>query len=82
MNKNKRVDMLLNEFKIARTVNEAIDRIFIREVKNDKAISRGPRFYCHLNKLVSNMEKNHLIRCVDTKIGPTNRLEKIWRINE
>ena len=70
---DERVKLLLKEFNIPRTVNEAIDRIWTRECLRGTALARGPKFYNHLNKLPSKMESMGLIE----HIGFSNK-EKIW----
>jgi len=73
-----KVELLLKEFKTPRTMNQAMDRIWTREVGNKKAISRGPRFYTHLNKLPTILEREGLIAEIDKIVGPTGKLEKVW----
>lgn len=79
--KNK-YQLLLCEFKKLSTVNEAMGRIWVREVKSNATLARGPRFYTHLNKLPTMLQKYELIEQVGECVGPTNRVEKIWKITE
>jgi hypothetical protein len=41
-------------------------------------VSRGWKYYVHLNKLTVSLEKEKLINHIDTIIGPTGKKEKLW----
>ncbi len=73
--------LMLKQFKKPRTANEAIQKIFVQDVRKGEEFvvkERGWKFYVHLNKLVAPMERYGLIKVVGEKRGPTNRMEKIW----
>ena len=60
------------------TANEVIDSLFRNDVKSGRIEKRSWKYYVHLNKLFSPMEKSGEIEEVGIKLGPTNRSEKIW----
>ncbi|EQC45061.1 hypothetical protein M899_0561 [Bacteriovorax sp. BSW11_IV] len=64
----------------AATANELIDSFFKKDVRKGyhHAVLRGWRFYVHLNKHYSVLEKRGLIICKGLKLGPTGKMEKIW----
>jgi len=59
-----------------RTANEVIDLIF--KMDWNSGSFEGWKHYVHLNKMFSPMHKKGLIDLVGTKVGPSNRTEKIW----
>ena len=62
-----------------KTANETIDSIYFNDQK--MGIKRdGWKFYVHLNKDFSPLERKGFIKCVGTKTGPTGKSEKIWAI--
>lgn len=61
------------------TANEVIERVFKKDVRNGEAISRGWRFYVHMNKLFAPMKREGLINQVGEK-SVNGRSEKVWRL--
>lgn len=74
-----RRDLLLKQFKKPRTANEAIERIWNTDMKAGVERPRKWLFYTHLNKLPAPMEREGLIVLHGHKVGPSGKLEKIWR---
>ena len=64
------------------TANETIDRIFEDDLTHGlvNAVDRGWKFYVHLNKLFTVMERQGRIKHIGEKIGPTQRKEKVWEL--
>jgi len=64
------------------TANECIDAIFKKDLTAGEVntIDRGWQFYVHLNKQFAPMEKEGRIVHVDSKMGPSKRLEKVWSL--
>jgi len=64
------------------TANECIDIIFKEDLTAGlvNSVDRGWKFYLHLNKLFSSMEKEGVITQKGTKIGPSRREEKVWSL--
>ena len=76
-----RMDLLLKQFRVPRTANEAIEKIYKADVKKGLEFvnkNRSWKFYVHLNKVVAPLAKQGLIVQVDTKVGPSKRKEKVW----
>ena len=74
--KKYRMDLILHHLDKPRTANEVIDRIFCNDLKKGNTFiisGRGWKFYVHLNKFFSPMEKEGKIQC----IGNKDR-EKLW----
>lgn len=71
-----RKKLLLKELVIGKTANEAIQRIFEKDLKKGSSavFERGWKFYVHLNKLFSPLEKEGRIKC----IGDRGWSEKVW----
>lgn len=63
------------------TANECINKLFKSDVRTGKIKEKDWRYYVHLNKLFAPLSRHGQIKEVGTKIGPTNREEKIWAIN-
>jgi len=72
--KNKR--RLLKKLSKPRTANEAIEILYQYDCKWQDF--KGWRYYVHLNKLLSPLERAGKIKQVGLKVGPTKRLEKLW----
>lgn len=64
------------------TANECIDIIFKEDLTSGlvNTVDRGWKFYLHLNKMISPMEKAGLLVQVGTKVGPSQRKEKVWSV--
>jgi hypothetical protein len=60
------------------TVSEIIDCIW-DSITEQERIDVGWRFFVHLNKLFTILEKKNKIVVVGKKQGYMNRTEKIWR---
>ena len=73
--------LILKYLRKPRTANEVIEMIFKSDVRTNKINDRSWKFYVHLNKLFFPMKKDGELKEVGTKIGPTNRTEKIWLKN-
>lgn len=71
--------LILKFLKKPMTANECIQKIFENDIKNDRAKDRSWKFYVHLNKLFAPLNRDGIIEKTGTKIGPTNREEKIWK---
>ena len=63
-----------------RTADEAIKRIYDKDREAGLERPRQWLFYTHLNKLLAPMERDGLIIQTGEKKGPTNRIEKVWRV--
>lgn len=61
------------------TINECIDRVFTNDIKSGKIEDRTWKFYVHLNKLFSPMERKNLVTHVNYRVGPTGKNEKTWK---
>lgn len=61
------------------TINECIDKMFKSDIRTGKINQRNWRYYVHLNKLFDPMRRAGLLEVVGSKIGETNKLEKVWR---
>lgn len=72
---------IISQLRKARTANEVIDRLFIKDVESGEIENRTWKYYNHLNKLFSPLHKSGHIELVGVKRGPTNKNEKIWKIN-
>ncbi|GAB4419107.1 MAG: hypothetical protein OHK0056_29040 [Bacteriovoracaceae bacterium] len=74
--------MILKELakKGAATANEIIDTLFRRDLRKGSKYTteRGWRFYVHLNKHYSVLQKRGMIKNRGFKKGPSGKLEKIW----
>lgn len=70
---------ILRALKRPKTANEVIEVLFKSDVITGMIKKRTWKYYVHLNKLFAPMEKDGLIMEVGTKLGPTNRVEKIWQ---
>lgn len=69
-------DLITKQLSKSRTANEVIQNIFNNDMKKGSrfvATKRGWKFYVHLNKYFSNMEKAGVIRQTGLKNG-----EKLW----
>ena len=64
------------------TANECIDAIFKDDLTSGlvNTVDRGWKYYLHLNKLFAPMSKSGIISQVDTKMGPTRKVEKVWSL--
>jgi hypothetical protein len=62
------------------TTNQAINYIYNKDLTLGikHMVTRGWKYYVHLNKLTVMLEKDNLIHQVDTIIGPTGMKEKVW----
>ena len=71
---------LASQFTKPRTANEAIERMFKADVnKGTKVIlKKGWNFYSNLTKLLAILERTGYIKNIDTKLGPTSKVEKVW----
>lgn len=61
------------------TVSEIIDCIW-DSISEQERVAVGWRFFVHLNKLFTILEKKNKIVVVGKKQGYMNRTEKIWRV--
>lgn len=61
------------------TINECIDKMFKSDIRTGKINERNWRYYVHQNKLFDPMRKAGQLEVVGTKIGETNKIEKVWR---
>jgi len=59
------------------TANEVIHSIYRNDVKNGIARTDW-KFYLHLNKRFAPLSRRGLVAQVETKMGPSKRLEKVW----
>ncbi len=77
------IEYQLKKFK-KMTANECIDAIFKKDLTNGlvNTVDRGWQFYLHLNKLFAPMEREGRISLVDTKMGPSKRIEKVWELSQ
>lgn len=75
---NDKEKRLLKQMKTPKTANEVIDRIFDKDWSDRNFM--GWKYYVHLNKLFAPLAKRGLIEQVGDKVGPTNKLEKLWMI--
>lgn len=73
-------DRILRQLSKPQTANEIISTLFKRDVRSNSALSKGWRYYVHMNKLFAPLEREGLIKQCGTKIGETNREEKIWKL--
>lgn len=64
----------------AATANEIIDSYFKKDARKGykHVVSKGWRFYVHLNKHYSVLESRGLILNKGKKKGPSGRMEKVW----
>lgn len=69
-----RKKLLLRHFAKLQTVNEVIEKLFRQDLRSGRALSRGWRYYVHLNKLPSQLEKEGKLRCA----GMNDKGEKLW----
>lgn len=69
--------LILRHFVKLQTINEVIHKLFVRDVYAGRAVSRGWRYYVHLNKLPSILEKEGRLKCR----GLNEDGEKLWLIN-
>jgi hypothetical protein len=60
------------------TVSEIIDCVW-DSISEQQRIEVGWRFFVHLNKIFTLLEKKNKIVVVGRKQGYMNRVEKIWR---
>lgn len=77
--RSDKIEKILKYLKAKRTANECIQKIFDEDVLTGAVSTRSWKYYVHLNKLFAPLERAGLIHKVGTKIGPTNREEKIWK---
>ena len=76
----QREDLILATLKSKEaTVSEVIDTIW-NNMDNDSRILVGWRFFVHLNKLFTILEKKNKIACIGKKEGYMDRLEKVWKV--
>jgi len=79
-----REELILGELRRKpKTANEVIDSIFKKDLKKGASFvlrSRHWKFYTHLNKLFSPLMIKGIIAVSGSKIGPTGKDEKIWRL--
>lgn len=59
------------------TANETIHSIYRYDVKNG-LLRADWKFYLHLNKRFAPLTRKGLIMQIGTKVGPSNRPEKVW----
>lgn len=71
-----RKELILSKMDTPKTANQIIDEIFKDDLSNgtDKVLMRGWKFYVHLNKLFSPLEKEGFV--VNTHLNNDN--EKVW----
>lgn len=77
LKKQDKIKLILKHLKTPKTINDVIEIIFKNHVNSNKALSYGPWFYTHLNKLPSVMEKMNLIK-KKSRDGGINKNEIIW----
>jgi hypothetical protein len=71
-----RKSLIKSHLKSPRTANQVIERIFVNDLSKGATFvisSRGWKFYVHLNKLFSAMEKSGEIQNIGVRDG-----EKLW----
>lgn len=82
MEKKEKEKLLLMELAKfgAATANEVIDRIFRRDLQKGYVhpVSKGWRFYVHLNKHFVTLKRNGMIKQRGFKKGESNIYEKVW----
>lgn len=79
MDRYVKSDLLVKQFGRPRTANEAIQRIFVAEQKSGKSLERDWKFYLQLNKLIAPLARQGRLVQVGEKVGPTRRVEKVWK---
>lgn len=72
-------DLMLLSFLFSKsiTANETIHSIYRHDVKNG-LVRADWKFYLHLNKRFAPLSKKGFIKQIGTKVGPSNRAEKVW----
>ena len=67
--------LLLKHFKKAQTINDVIQTIFEKDVREGTAIAKGWRYYVHLNKFPSQLKTEKRL----AHVGEDSKGEKLWR---